>query len=74
MVTIASGIPGADPPELGLEVFDGEVVIVAWPQHKVAVDIDFDASVRDRLKNAGWNVVSPESKALEAALNGGGHQ
>ncbi len=74
VVTIASSIPGAEPPELGLELFDGEVVIVAWPKHKVAVDLDFDANVRDRLKNDGWNVVAPESKALAEVLNGGVHQ
>lgn len=74
VVTLASAIPGVEPPELGHEVFDGAVVIVAWPRHKVAVDTGFDAHVSARLKNDGWNVVASEAKALADALNGGNDQ
>lgn len=69
VVTIASGIPGAIPPELGLEVLRGDMAVIAWPARRIVVDGGWEGSVRPRLQSEGWNIVSPEPSSLIVALS-----
>ncbi|WP_062073659.1 DEAD/DEAH box helicase [Demequina sediminicola] len=71
VVTAASAVPGATPPELGHEVLGGATTIIAWPDLKVAVDAGLDPDVSERLQNEGWTVVAADANAMAAVLSEG---
>jgi ATP-dependent helicase YprA (DUF1998 family) len=57
-------------PDIGEEV-SGIPVEIAWPLHKVAVDIGVDADERQELTDAGWTMCSADTDTLRAALQNG---
>ncbi len=57
-------------PELGFETVDGTPIDLAWPQLRVAVELDGDEATRQELVAAGWRWVAADPDAIAAALDG----
>lgn len=60
---------GAAPPEVGLEVADGQwIVELAWPEHHLAVVIDHDGELDNYLASDGWTVLHADDQDLAAEI------
>jgi ATP-dependent helicase YprA (DUF1998 family) len=70
LVLTASAVVNSTPPELGHELFDGDVVVAGWPDLMVAVDTGLGEDVIGRIKNAGWTVVGPDTDSLTRVFEG----
>ncbi len=57
-------------PELGFETEDGTPIDLAWPELRIAVDLDGDEATRQELVAAGWTWVPADPDAIAAALDG----
>jgi len=61
-------------PELGFETDTGVPLDVAWPDARIAVDLDVDDDTRQELAHAGWTLVPADpdaiAEAVAAALKG----
>jgi len=61
-------------PELGFETDTGVPLDVAWPDARIAVDLDVDDDTRQELADAGWTLVPADpdaiAEAVAAALKG----
>jgi hypothetical protein len=56
---------GAAPPEVGLEVADGQwIVELAWPEHHLAVVTERDAELDSFLASDGWTVLHADDQDL----------
>lgn len=63
MVALASA--GGAPPEVGLEVADGQwIVEIAWPERRVAVVLDHDIQLDEYLLSRGWKVLHADDADL----------
>ncbi|WP_027860122.1 DEAD/DEAH box helicase [Marmoricola sp. URHB0036] len=60
------------PPEVGGETGDGLVLEIAWPHHRLVVDLDLSDDDRLELADLGWRVVPPDSGAIQDALEPAG--
>lgn len=61
-------------PVLGYETGDGLPIDIAWPDYKVALDMELDDTDREELAGLGWTVVAPEISAIRDALARAGDQ
>ena len=61
-------------PVLGHETGDGLPIDIAWPDYKVALDIELNDTAREELAGLGWTVVAPEIPAIRDALARAGDQ
>ncbi len=57
-------------PQLGFETPEGSPIDIAWPDLRVAADLDLDEPTRQELLDLGWTMVTAEVDALVAALAG----
>ncbi|GAB3606748.1 DEAD/DEAH box helicase [Conyzicola nivalis] len=57
-------------PELGVEVGDGIPVSIAWPAHKIAVELGLESRDIEDLRTTGWMVVPAIVHDIVAALEG----
>lgn len=58
-------------PDVG-EEFRGIPLEIAWPDHKVVVDIGIDDDEREQLSAAGWVLSAADTDAVKAALQEAG--
>jgi len=57
-------------PALGFETDDGTPIDLAWPEERIAVELDGDDVTRAELAATGWTWVPPDPDAIAAALAG----
>lgn len=55
-------------PELGFETAAGVPLDLAWPDVRIAVDLDVDDQTRQELADAGWTWVAPDPDVIADAV------
>jgi len=55
-------------PELGFETDAGVPLDLAWPDVRIAVDLDVDDQTRQELADAGWTWVAPDPDVIANAV------
>lgn len=59
---------GAPAPSLGHETGNGLPIDISWPEHRVAVDLDFADEDREELSRDGWTLVDATLEAILPTL------
>lgn len=69
LLLVLAGYGSLPAPHLGYET-DGIPLDLAWPDARIAVDLDIDEDVRRELSDAGWLLVPADPSAIAAAVAG----